>query len=114
AHCERQIAGAGETQQPPLAGAAGCSTPRRSGRDSRARCISTWIGLVAPAGTPREIIDKIRHEIMDSYADRAIAEKLEKSGISTATSTPEEFSAFIASELARWSAVIRESGIEFN
>jgi tripartite-type tricarboxylate transporter receptor subunit TctC len=76
--------------------------------------ISTWIGLVAPAGTPREIIDKIRYEIMDSYADRAIAEKLEKSGISTATSTPEEFSAFIASELARWSAVIRESGIEFN
>jgi tripartite-type tricarboxylate transporter receptor subunit TctC len=90
---------------PPLAAAAGIPA-----LDD----ISTWIGLVAPAGTPREIIDKIRHEIMDSYADRAIAEKLEKSGISAATSTPEEFSAFIASELARWSAVIRESGIEFN
>jgi tripartite-type tricarboxylate transporter receptor subunit TctC len=76
--------------------------------------ISTWIGLVAPAGTPREIIDKSRQEIIDSYADPAVAEKLERSGIATATSTPEEFTAFIASEIARWGAVIKESGIELN
>jgi tripartite-type tricarboxylate transporter receptor subunit TctC len=62
--------------------------------------ISTWIGLVAPAGTPREIIDKIRQEIIAIYGDRVIAEKLERSGITTATSTPEEFAAFIASERA--------------
>jgi tripartite-type tricarboxylate transporter receptor subunit TctC len=90
---------------PPLAAAAGLPA-----LDD----ISTWIGLVAPAGTPREIIDKIRQEIIAVYADRAIAEKLERSGITTATSTPEELAAFIASELARWGAVIRGSGIELN
>ena len=90
---------------PPLAAAAGIPA-----LDD----ISTWIGLVAPAGTPREIIDKIRQQIMAIYADRAVAEKLEKSGITIATSTPEEFAAFIASELARWGSVIKESGIEFN
>jgi tripartite-type tricarboxylate transporter receptor subunit TctC len=76
--------------------------------------ISTWIGLVAPAGTPREIIDNIRHEVMQIYADPAVAQKLEKSGITTATSTPEEFTAFISNELARWGAVIRGSSIELN
>jgi tripartite-type tricarboxylate transporter receptor subunit TctC len=90
---------------PPLAAAAGIPA-----LDD----ISTWIGLVAPAGTPREIIDKIRQQIMAIYAERAVAEKLEKSGITIATSTPEEFAAFIASELARWGSVIKESGIEFN
>ena len=90
---------------PPLAAAAGIPA-----LDD----ISTWIGLVAPAGTPRENIDKIRHVIMDIYADRAVAEKLEKAGITRAMSTPEEFAAFIASELARWGSVIKESGIEFN
>jgi tripartite-type tricarboxylate transporter receptor subunit TctC len=90
---------------PPLAAAAGIPA-----LDD----ISTWIGLVAPAGTPREIIDKIRQQIMAIYAEHAVAEKLEKSGITIATSTPEEFAAFIASELARWGSVIKESGIEFN
>jgi tripartite-type tricarboxylate transporter receptor subunit TctC len=90
---------------PPLAAAAGIPA-----LDD----ISTWIGLVAPAGTPREIIDKIRQQIMAIYAEHAVAEKLEKSGITIATSTPEEFAAFIASELARWGTVIRDSGIELN
>jgi tripartite-type tricarboxylate transporter receptor subunit TctC len=90
---------------PPLAAAAGLPALED---------ISTWIGVVAPAGTPRAIIDKIGEEIMKIYADPAVAQKLEKSGITTATSTPEEFAAFIATELARWGAVIKESGIEFN
>jgi tripartite-type tricarboxylate transporter receptor subunit TctC len=76
--------------------------------------ISTWIGLVAPAGTPREIVDKIQREIVNIYADPAIADKLEKSGISTATSTPEEFEAFVRKELVRWGQVFKESGIELN
>jgi tripartite-type tricarboxylate transporter receptor subunit TctC len=76
--------------------------------------ISTWIGFVAPAGTPREIVEKIRREIVNIYADPVIADKLEKSGISTATSTPEEFEAFVRKELARWGQVFKESGIELN
>jgi tripartite-type tricarboxylate transporter receptor subunit TctC len=76
--------------------------------------ISTWIGLVAPAGAPRGIIDKIGREVATMYADPAIADKLEKSGISAVSSTPEEFDAFVRKELARWGQVFRDSGIQLN
>ena len=76
--------------------------------------ISTWIGLVAPAGTPRPIIDKIQHEVVTMYADPVIADKLEKSGISAASSTPEEFAAFVRKELDRWGQVFKDSGIKLN
>jgi tripartite-type tricarboxylate transporter receptor subunit TctC len=76
--------------------------------------ISTWIGLVAPAGTPRTIVDKIQREVVKMYADPVIADKLEKSGISAVSSTPEEFDAFVRKELDRWSQVFKDSGIKLN
>jgi len=76
--------------------------------------ISTWIGFVAPAGTPRGIIDKVQREVVKMYADPVIADKLEKSGISSASSTPEEMSAFVRRELERWGQVFRDSGIQLN
>ena len=76
--------------------------------------ISTWIGLVAPAGTPRGIIDRIQREVVTMYADPAIAEKLEKAGISTASRSPEEFDAFVRKELDRWGQVFKDSGIQLN
>jgi tripartite-type tricarboxylate transporter receptor subunit TctC len=76
--------------------------------------ISTWIGLVAPAGTPRDVIDKVQREIVKMYADPVIADKLEKSGISTASSTSEEFAAFVRKELDRWGQVFKDSGIQLN
>ena len=76
--------------------------------------ISTWIGFVAPAGTPRRVIDKIQREIVTMYADPLIAQKLEKSGISAVSSTPEEFDAFVRKELDRWGQVFKDSGIQLN
>ena len=76
--------------------------------------VSTWIGFVAPAGTPRSIVDKIQREIVKMYADPVIAEKLEKAGISTASSSPEEFDAFVRKELDRWGQVFKDSGIQLN
>jgi tripartite-type tricarboxylate transporter receptor subunit TctC len=76
--------------------------------------ISTWIGFVAPAGTPRPVIDKIQREIVTMYADPLIAQKLEKSGISAVSSTPEEFDAFVRKELDRWGQVFKDSGIQLN
>src|SRR5215472_13356870 len=76
--------------------------------------ISTWIGFVAPAGTPRAIVDKVQREVVKMYADPVIAEKLEKSGISAVSSTPEEFEAFVRKELDRWNRVFKDSGIKLN
>ena len=76
--------------------------------------ISTWTGLVAPAGTPPGIIDRIQREVVKMYADPAIVDKLEKSGITAFSSTPAEFDAFFRKETDRWSKVFRESGIKFD
>jgi tripartite-type tricarboxylate transporter receptor subunit TctC len=76
--------------------------------------ISTWIGFVAPAGTARAVIDKVQREVVTMYADPTIAEKLQSSGISPATSTPEEFDAFVRKEQDRWGRVLADSGITLN
>ena len=76
--------------------------------------VSTWIGFVAPAGTPRGIIDKIQREVVKMYADPVIAEKLQNAGISTVSSSPEEFDAFVRKELDRWGQVFKDSGIQLN
>jgi tripartite-type tricarboxylate transporter receptor subunit TctC len=73
--------------------------------------MSSWIGLVAPAGTPRAIVDKLAREVATIYADKAVADRLEKAGITAVSSTPAEFDAFFRSEAKRWTDVFRESGI---
>ncbi len=90
---------------PPLAVAAGMSA-----LDD----ISSWIAFVAPAGTPRAIVDKIQGEVAKMYADPAIYDKLEKSGINAVSSTPEEFDAFFRNEAARWEKAFKESGIKLD
>jgi len=74
--------------------------------------MSSWIGLVAPAGTPRAVIEKLAREVADIYRDPAVAERLEKAGITPAISTPEEFDAFFRSEATRWTKAFKESGIK--
>jgi tripartite-type tricarboxylate transporter receptor subunit TctC len=74
--------------------------------------MSSWIGLVAPAGTPRPVIDKIAREIAAIQADPKVADRLEKAGITAVSSTPAEFDAFFRAEAKRWTEVFRESGIK--
>jgi tripartite-type tricarboxylate transporter receptor subunit TctC len=72
---------------------------------------STWVALVAPAGTPRAIIDKIHGEVAHVYADATIIAKLEKVGIYAVNSgTPAELDMFIRSESRRWSRILKENG----
>jgi tripartite-type tricarboxylate transporter receptor subunit TctC len=74
--------------------------------------ISSWTGLVAPAGTPRPVIDKIQREVATMFADPAIFRKLENSGITAVSSTPEAFEAFFRREAVRWDNAFKESGIK--
>jgi tripartite-type tricarboxylate transporter receptor subunit TctC len=76
--------------------------------------ISSWIGLVAPAGTPRAIIGKLQAKVAAMYADPAIYDRLVAAGINPVSSTPEEFDAFFRKEAVRWSKVFKESGIKLN
>jgi tripartite-type tricarboxylate transporter receptor subunit TctC len=76
--------------------------------------MSSWTGLVAPAGTPRPIVDKIQREVAAMLSDPAIFRKLEASGIMAVSSTPEEFEAFFRKEAARWDKAFKESGIKLD
>jgi tripartite-type tricarboxylate transporter receptor subunit TctC len=70
---------------------------------------ATWIGLLAPAGTPASIVDKLHAEVARIYADPAIQERLQKAGLFPVSSMPAEFDAFIRDETARWGKVIKDN-----
>ncbi len=76
--------------------------------------MSTWVGFVAPIGTPRAIIDKIQKSVVLATQDQAIQNKLLPLGIVAVNSTPEEFDRFVKSETEKWGPVLRESGITMN
>jgi tripartite-type tricarboxylate transporter receptor subunit TctC len=76
--------------------------------------ISSWTGIVAPAGTPRPIVDKIQREIASAFADVGIHDKLENAGINPVSSTPEEFESFFRKEADRWVTIFKESGIKLD
>jgi len=71
----------------------------------------SWVGFVAPAGTPRAIITRLNAELGKAVAMPQVREKLEGLGFEVALGTPEAFGEWIASESVRWSRVIRERRI---
>jgi tripartite-type tricarboxylate transporter receptor subunit TctC len=72
----------------------------------------TWAGIIAPAGTPKEIVDRISAEAKKALADPALQAKLVEQGIVAVGSTPEEFRSFVGEEIARWGKVITDAGIK--
>jgi tripartite-type tricarboxylate transporter receptor subunit TctC len=76
--------------------------------------ISVWLGLVAPSGTPKPIIEKIDAEIVKILADPVLREQSERTGSYPVTTTPEEFAAFIRKEAQRWSRVIEDIGLKLD
>jgi tripartite-type tricarboxylate transporter receptor subunit TctC len=76
--------------------------------------LSVWLGLVAPKGTPRPIIDKLNREVARILNDPAVKQKSEASGGYIETSTPEEFDAFMRKEAARWGKALKELGLRYD
>jgi tripartite-type tricarboxylate transporter receptor subunit TctC len=72
----------------------------------------TWAGIIAPAGTPKEIVDRVSAEAKKALADPALQAKLVEQGIVAVGGTPEEFRSFVAEEIARWGKVITDAGIK--
>ena len=73
-----------------------------------------WLGLVAPKGTPKPIIDKLQQKTAQILSDPAVREKSERTGNYAMTSTPAEFAAFIRREADRWSRVLKETNIRYD
>ncbi len=71
----------------------------------------TWIGLLAPAGTPKEIVARMQREIEKIVNLPEIQERLSASGAEPVASTPEQFGAYITSEVAKWDRVVKQAKI---
>lgn len=76
--------------------------------------VSLWMGLLAPAGTPPDVVDKLAHETSRVLADPAMREKLAVQGAVPAYRSPAEFSAFIADEVVRFGHVVNDIKLRVN
>lgn len=70
-----------------------------------------WQGIVAPAGTPRPIIDRLNQELNAVLKDPEVAKAIEDTGSEAGGGSPEDFAAFIKSETAKWAHVIKQANI---
>jgi tripartite-type tricarboxylate transporter receptor subunit TctC len=72
-----------------------------------------WFGPVAPAGTPRPVIDKLFEHFVRALKHPSVAERLGKAGLEIAPSaSPQAYGEFIRAEVARWPAIVKAAGIE--
>jgi tripartite-type tricarboxylate transporter receptor subunit TctC len=76
--------------------------------------MSVWLGLVAPRGTSKLIIDKLQQKVAQIMADPAMRDKSERTGAFPMISTPEEFGQFIRQEAGRWQKVLQETNIKYD
>ena len=73
---------------------------------------SAWFGLLAPAGTPAPVIQRLHRDVTAILAEPAVRERLANQGYVIVAGTPEEFRRYIDAETVRWSRIIRGAGIK--
>lgn len=76
--------------------------------------VLSWYGLLAPAGTPADIITRLNQEVTRSLNEAEAVERLRAIGAEPMKSTPAEFNVFLKHEMAKWAKVIRSAGVRGN
>ena len=71
-----------------------------------------WVGMLAPAGTPAPIVDRLNEEMRKSLAKPETKERLKALGAITVGDTPAEFLAFLKKDYERWARVIKAAGVK--
>jgi tripartite-type tricarboxylate transporter receptor subunit TctC len=75
---------------------------------------TVWLGLLAPPGTPRDIVDKLNTSITKILSTPEARKLMASAGVDVATSSPEDFATLMQSELERWGKVVRATGATVN
>ena len=73
---------------------------------------STWVMFLAPAGTPKEIVDKVSSEVSKAVKDEALRKRLAEQAVIPVGATPEETGKFLRSEIDKWEKVITTAGVK--
>jgi tripartite-type tricarboxylate transporter receptor subunit TctC len=72
---------------------------------------NNWNGLVAPAGTPRAVIQRLHKEIVATLKEPAIAERMARAGLEPIGDSPAEFAQYLKAEAAKWGKLVKSAGI---
>lgn len=76
--------------------------------------VTTWYGILTPAGVPRPIVERLNRELVSIMNSPEVKDSLARQGTEVRTSTPEEFAAYLREEIAKWGDVIRRAGLHAN
>ena len=76
--------------------------------------VSVWFGLLAPAGTPPDIVGRIHADTVKALATPALVERFKAESLEIVTMQPDEFGAYLRSEIGKWREVIRQANIKFD
>jgi tripartite-type tricarboxylate transporter receptor subunit TctC len=74
--------------------------------------VTVWFGILAPAGTPKEIVARLNTEMVKVMRTPEVTDRFNKSGVDVVASSSEEFSVFLKSEVARWAKVVQDANIK--
>jgi len=74
--------------------------------------VLTWFGLVATAGTPRQVITRLNADALQAVSAPAAREQLLKNGFEILSNTPDEYAEYLKQEVARWGKIVRDLGLK--
>jgi tripartite-type tricarboxylate transporter receptor subunit TctC len=76
--------------------------------------VASWFGMLAPAGTPRPVIERLHGEITRALAAPDMQERLSSQGAEPFTTTPEGFAELIRADTVKWASVVKAAGIKLD
>ena len=71
-----------------------------------------WLGLLAPAGTPPAVVERINREVNDSLKSQELLATYAKLGFEPKATTPQEFETFLGGEIRKWPPLLRAAGVK--
>jgi tripartite-type tricarboxylate transporter receptor subunit TctC len=76
--------------------------------------VSLWYGLLAPAGTPKPLVEKLNREAARALTSSDVRDKLQAQGAEPMPGTPEAFASFMQEEMAKWAPVVKQAGVKLD
>jgi tripartite-type tricarboxylate transporter receptor subunit TctC len=74
--------------------------------------VTVWFGVLTVAGTPPDIVKRLNTEMVRILQSPEVKDRITKAGVDVVAGTPEHFSGYLKSEVARWAKVVQEAGIK--